>query len=173
MEQWFEELAKKIEQDGGCREIHRFDSKGDIELYLKRYYISKTPNEEAMLHQFFKSDVGDLHDHPWDSHSIILKTGYYEWLESEREQYKLFREPGHFGGRLATDFHKIELVPGTEGNVWTLFTTGKRIRKWGYKVNEKWVPFDKYHEMKGIAAVQVLPTHYTDGLFPKKIFKKS
>ena len=62
----------------------------DGTVYLKRYYIlfkEKTNQYEEekshypfnlYLHHFFRSDLDDLHDHPWWFATLILKSGYYE-----------------------------------------------------------------------------------------------
>ena len=49
----------------------------DNEPYLERYYIflkdRKTFPFNIFIHRFLKSDPDDLHDHPWEFRTIILK----------------------------------------------------------------------------------------------------
>ena len=164
MATWYEELAKHIEANGGCREIWRREN-GDDKLYLRRFYIYKTKESESMLHQFFLGDRGPLHNHPWPNSSLVLKTGYWEWM---RDGKKYWRSEGYSGNRGATTYHKVELEPGTAGNVWTLFTTGKRVRKWDFLDNNVPIPFDEFLKKEGVENI-TLPEQYTNGLFPRKI----
>ena len=52
--------------------------------YLIRYYLFLKDRKKfpfnVTLHKILKSDVDDLHDHPWNYSTLILKGGYYEWL---------------------------------------------------------------------------------------------
>ena len=55
----------------------------DDEIYLERYYLflkdRKTFPFNVFLHRFHKSDPDDLHDHPWNYRTLILKGGYWEY----------------------------------------------------------------------------------------------
>ena len=52
------------------------------EPYLERYYVFlKERNHfpfNIFLHKFLKGDPDDVHDHPWNYVTVILKGGYYE-----------------------------------------------------------------------------------------------
>lgn len=162
---WYKLLAKAIEAKGGRRDIYRMVS-GVRVLYLTRYYIFKSPNFEIMLHNFHIGDLPVFHDHPWDNYNIILETGYYEHtLEG-----KFFREPGYKGYRGAKDLHYVELLPHTEGKVWTVFATLKRERRWGFYLPEAgWIDFEEYQKREGTWEANSLPEKYSDGLFPTRI----
>jgi hypothetical protein len=41
----------------------------------------------------------------------------------------------------------VELEPGTEGKVWTIFVLFKRRRDWGFWVEGKWIEAGEYGRM--------------------------
>ena len=166
-EMWFEKLAKWIEKRGGMRELYRKDEDGSPKLYMRRYYLVKSKYFELMIHQFFMSDAKDVHDHPWASFGRILKTGYLEVMSDNA--YALQRNAGDWSWRGAKDFHRVYLKPGTEGKVWTLFGTLKRVRKWGFLVEREWIPFDEYFKANGTFEVQSAPEQYRGVILPKKV----
>ena len=167
----------------GCRRtIHRPGSDGKPQLYLERFYLWKSPNREVMLHRFYMSDRGDLHNHPWDSGGVILAGGYWEyipayellWGRTEEDvafqrAHKFWRKPWHFGNRRASDYHKVELKPGTEGKVWTLFWTNKRVQSWGFhKVGEGFIPYREMFRRDGTDTISEDNTQFKGTLFPRK-----
>lgn len=174
---WFEKFAQWIERNGGCREILRNDGDMNDLLYMKRYYIAKTPWFEIMLHQFFKSDVGGLHNHPSWSFGWILAEGYRELIAKSlllaRAGYYLTREtyPGSFGYRPGNDtvrsFHKVTLRPGTKGKVWSLFVMGpRRPEPWGFMEPYGFIPFSQQYLKDGI--MHSSPNDYKGWLFPRR-----
>jgi hypothetical protein len=163
---WFHSLAAWIEGRGGKRKIMRAFDVGDPELYLERFYILKTPWVEAMIHRFHLSDEEVLHDHPWASCSVILETGYEEFVYENGETKSYFRPAGYIGTRKATDLHRVQLAEGTKGKVWTLFITFKRVRKWGFLTEQGWVPFDQYLKKRGTLSVNEKHETYKGWLFP-------
>ena len=101
------------------------DEEGDDQL--RRWHVVRDRYRlNIYLHQVLKADSArGLHDHPWASHSIILKGVLREVLESgERILY-----PGSITARSAEELHRLEVV---EGPVWTLFITGPKVRDWGF-----------------------------------------
>ena len=111
--------------------------------YLERYYIflknrSKFPFN-IFIHKFLNSDPDHLHDHPWNYRTIILYGGYWEYTENS----KMWKGPLSYIYSPATRFHRIELDKNTP-YCWTLFIPGIRIREWGFKIKDKWVPHEKY-----------------------------
>jgi len=148
---------------GGLRKIDRWDNTTcTYQKYLWRYYILKTSFCEIMIHRFFDGDIGPLHDHPWDSFNIILRTGYIE----ETLNGKFRRKPGYIGGRTAKGFHKVHLIPNTNGKVWTLFVTLKRKKTWGFLTKNGWLPFNEYFASVSDAPPPSVPTQFSNGLFP-------
>jgi hypothetical protein len=154
-------------------------------LYLKRYYVFRSPWGEIMIHQFFLGDEGAVHDHPFPSIGMILATGYIEhirrpWLAGKIMMEKVQRKPGDISWRpaanekhdLASSFHKVELMPNTEGKVWTLFCTGPRVKgdaaKWGFAEPAGFVPFTAAFKKDGTEGKQSSADQWGYGFFPKK-----
>jgi hypothetical protein len=181
---WFERLARWVEHRGGMRELYRpHPVTGQPTLYMRRFYLAKTPFGEAMLHQFFMGDEGGLHDHPWFSFGRILAKGYREHLCEKVEngapvgEFVVERRPGDWGWRPAgistrdnsRGFHRVELRPGEEGQVWTLFVTGPRKTVWGFLSENGWIPFSEYFKKDGTSAKQATPDQYRGWIFPRKV----
>jgi hypothetical protein len=118
--------------------------------YLRRWHI--IPRNRwcnLYLHHFLRSDDDRaLHDHPWASVSIILKTGYLEHLPNH--VIKL-RRAGSIIFRRAEQAHRVELLRAIEypknehvtfyltpRPAWTLFITGRRTRQWGFHCGSGW-----------------------------------
>lgn len=120
--------------------IHDETADGDVP-YLLRWFIRRSKEHGNMyLHHFLRSDFDRaLHDHPWDSTSIILKGAYIE--HSWREKWAVRRE-GDVTSRLAMDAHRIELIDGKP--VWSLFITGPKIREWGFYCANGWTHNSKF-----------------------------
>lgn len=163
---WYTSLAAWIDKRGGSRVIPRQQPDGSLDLYLKRYYVLKTPWIEVMIHQFFLSDEETLHDHPWDSASIILGGGYREHVLVKGKPTSFYRRPGYIGGRSRFAFHRVELEPGMEGKVWTVFITLARRRQWGFLTPEGWKPATVVFKERGIEQAQTDHTEYVGWLFP-------
>jgi len=124
----------------------------DQEPYLERYYVlfkeRVTFPYNIFLHKFLKSDPDDVHDHPWNYASLILKGGYWEWLPMFDDQgkkvaeVKKWRGTGTFRFGKMNTYHRIELDPDV--TAWTLFFVGPRKREWGFLVNNKWIHYETY-----------------------------
>jgi hypothetical protein len=124
----------------------------DRDPYLERYYMffkeRVTFPYNVFLHKFLKSDPDDVHDHPWNYFTIILKGGYYEWVAQFNEdgtkscEVRHWRGPGSFRFGNTTTFHRIELKEGV--TPWTLFFVGPKQREWGFLVKNKWIHYDQY-----------------------------
>ena len=113
--------------------------------YLIRYYLflrnRKNFPFNITLHKILKSDVDDLHDHPWSYATLILKGGYYEWLPVKSREgnvvgsRRVWRGPGHVRKSKANDLHRLELQQDKDGNeipCWSLFIMGKQRQNWGF-----------------------------------------
>ena len=133
--------------------------------YLIRYYLflrnRKNFPFNITLHKILKSDVDDLHDHPWNYATLILKGGYYEWLPVKSLEGNIvgsspvWRGPGHFRKSKATDLHRLELQRDKDGNeipCWSLFIMGKQQQEWGFiKARQgryTWIHNEKYLKEK-------------------------
>ncbi len=127
--------------------------------YLTRYFLTGTPTRQVgegcslRLHHFHQSDQGrDLHNHPWEGWSLILKGGYIEERMGEPVVIKIPKEgihnfyesvsfpttrfhylsPGSINRIRRGDYHRAELIDPV-GGAWTLFFAGKRTQDWGFK----------------------------------------
>ena len=137
--------------------------------YLYRWYV--TPKSDAgnvYFHIQVDSDPQrPLHDHPWDNTSLILSGGYRElyadvplhMAHSIRTRYLL---KGQMVFRAAREAHRLELprhIPYTM----TLFTTGPKIRTWGFWPDGKFVPYTKFVEMSADGSMSVTQEKYRHG----------
>lgn len=113
------------------------------------------------IHHICRADQDrDLHDHPWNARTIVLRGWYREerpfsaLITPETEhisdqvvvagdvRYVFERVPGYTGRLLFGQYHRISEV--SEGGVWTLFITGRKRGTWGFMVNGKKVPWRTY-----------------------------
>ena len=142
-----------LERNGRMRLIPSRDGTG---TWMKRYYLmfkgssvtaeswyKKLVPLNIMLHHVVESDEEDLHNHPWPFFVFILKGGYWEYTP----RGKFLREPGYWGIRLPSHFHRIELVNEKEGS-WSLFIRGLKVRDWGFRVDNEVIPHKEYLKEK-------------------------
>ena len=115
--------------------------------YLIRWYVFLKDRKNfpfnITLHKILVSDLDDLHDHPWNYATLILKGGYYE----HTPEGKFWRGPGHFRYRKSTDLHRLELAKDENGKelpCWSLFYMGKKVQEWGFIKNGKWIHNETY-----------------------------
>jgi len=130
--------------------------------YLTRYLFPRIVGIRMMLHVFHRSDVGDMHDHPWPFVTIILWRGYIEetpiyrtWQREDvgftvarvdgRKRKRVW--PGMILHRPADWVHRVELVNGNPAV--TLVFTGKRIREWGFWTSKGFEVFRSYFDRMG------------------------
>jgi hypothetical protein len=113
--------------------------KGELnQPYLERYMLfrwGKNGEHTLFLHRFLDSDSDQgVHDHPWNSLSFILSSGYNEerMIEKNGKKQLIVRDvkPFTFNRILKTDFHRIILKE--KSPAWTLFYHGPRVKKWGF-----------------------------------------
>lgn len=96
--------------------------------YLRRWWvIPRSQQCNVYLHEIVASDDDRaLHDHPWDSTSMIIEGGYIEHTPEGRFP----RSAGDVVSRKATDAHRLEIPEG--GRCVSLFITGPKVRDWGF-----------------------------------------
>ena len=51
---------------------------GADDVYLIRYYVLKSKYLNVFIHQFLRSDRDDLHDHPWNFCTYLVRGAYDE-----------------------------------------------------------------------------------------------
>lgn len=109
------------------------------------------------IHHICRADQDrDLHDHPWNARTIVLR-GWYreEWpfdkytppAEAirfvDRRLLGIYkRNAGYTGRLLFGQYHRISEV--SPGGVWTIFITGRKRGTWGFLVKDKKVPWRTY-----------------------------
>lgn len=115
--------------------------------YLFRWEVIPRNNQaNVYFHVQTQSDPErPLHDHPWDNTSVILSGGYDEiiatrpgtsWLNPEVWR----RHAGDVVHRPATWAHRL-ILPLEIPYTMTLFTTGPKVRKWGFWDKGIFTPF--------------------------------
>lgn len=143
------------------------------EVYLKRWWlIPRNPVFNLYLHKLVSSDPAqEFHDHPWGNLSIVLDGGYVEWIATdeggdttirrfERSEGDLVFRGGSTTHRI--DLHKVSDQCRASGErisweeqCWTLFATGPRLRRWGFKdiITGRWTAWRDYcRASKGVAS---------------------
>jgi hypothetical protein len=95
-------------------------------ILADRVVVKRAPDSCIYLHTWRRSDPDELHDHPWDSVSVVLREGYFEVTP----QGRFWRFPGSVTFRAAEDRHRIEIVAGTAPV--SLLITGPERREWGF-----------------------------------------
>ena len=129
-------LLQRISRSLPVRIIERRDGLP----YLERFYLFRVWRWTFFLHKFVSSDPeGEVHDHPWNSLSIMLVGSYLEtrWLGGELVEFKrtwvnlIKGETFH----RVTLFEKINTWAGVvrlEQSCWTLFIHAPRFKGWGF-----------------------------------------
>lgn len=124
--------------------------------YLFRWYLAGNPRQYievprglVMFHIQVASDPErPLHDHPWDHQSVILAGGYEEVLQTLPPYgavERIVRKPGEVIWRYSYEAHRILLPDGVPYTM-SLFTTGPKIRDWGFWYGDEW-----HHNTKHVA----------------------
>jgi len=131
-------------------------------VYMERYWLfnpyqpessgkhNRFPISIRIHHICLPDDARDLHDHPWNARTIILKGGYtekrlvkYQHSLKGYGYYKTYeRVPGDTAKINFGEYHTIEKLQ--PGGAWTIFITGKYRGTWGFLVNGAKVQWRKY-----------------------------
>ena len=132
--------------------------------YLYRWHViphNKTGNV------YFHIQVADdperpLHDHPWANQSVILAgAGYVEDYANIDDDGHIM--PAHIRWGLIGDTiqrpadqaHRLTMMPGEKHYTMTLFSTGPKIRNWGFWYPEGWVDADDVCKSEGNVSTHV------------------
>lgn len=104
------------------------------------------------VHHFVDDEWSDTsHDHPFDFWTIILFGGYLETIErSNRSRYDVARRPGGFRFVKAEVRHTTKLLSKEDG-CWTITFRSPERRAWGYWVDNKFIPWQKYFESHNVS----------------------
>lgn len=116
--------------------------------YMRRW-IFQHPFGTIRLHNIRQPDADpDLHDHPFDFVSVILRGGYHELVPIPggspiHGPFQVIEvEAGCLSFRRSTDAHRI--VSLINGSAWTLVFSGRRVRGWGFWSPDGFVPWREY-----------------------------
>jgi hypothetical protein len=149
--------------------LHIMSADG-AEMYMGRWWLfnpySRDTHKPARwwcpwsfrVHHIMRPDEDrDLHDHPWDARTIILRGWYKEQRLIEGFEHQL-AALGYSGSSEATEYidrqagdtarlrhgeyHRIDQI--SPGGVYTLFITSKWRGDWGFLVNGVKVPWRTY-----------------------------
>jgi len=124
-------------------------------LYMGRWWLfnpypgpeekrkNRFPISIRVHHICLPDDARDLHDHPWNARTVILKGGYIEQrLDDDGEVRYYVRNPGDTAKIKFGQYHTIDRL--ADGGAWTLFITGKYRGTWGFLVNGIKVQWRQY-----------------------------
>lgn len=147
-----EKLMKWCERTGRIFKIT--GTAGPDDVYLVRYYVFKSNWFNIFIHQFLRSDRDDLHDHPWNFATYLVRGSYCErkWNEDFKISEVIRRvdklSMASFGGsgnhktnrfvfRKATDQHQVLVDKDLKENekdqaALTICVTGRTQREWGF-----------------------------------------
>ena len=132
------------------------DRKPDVTVgdnYLRRWHIIPENNIfNIYYHEIRSSDLDrHLHDHPYFFSSFILEGGYIEHTENG----SIDRGPGDLNIHSPWFVHRLEMKDKNGAN--TIFITAPKIRTWGFKTEDGWVPNDEYLEQYGVQGAFLNP----------------
>ena len=129
-------------------------------LYRWHIYLCNKVGANSYLHiQVANNPICPLHDHPWDNMSVILSGGYTEHLcdLGYFHTHKVHRRRvGSVVFRRAEQPHRLLLLEGIPYTM-TLFSTGPKIRRWGFWYPDGWVDADKVCRVDGNVSIRVGP----------------
>lgn len=150
----------------GTYRVPDLDIRPNGEEYLYRWHIVRDRGAVGVyFHIQMASDPErPLHDHPWDNTSVILAGGYEEILHTmpergifDGEPFSVTRHKGDVIYRPATWAHRLILPAGVPYTM-SLFTTGPKVRDWGFWYPEGWRSFEQVTRTKDGVSV-----HLKDG----------
>lgn len=140
------------------------------EMYMGRWWLFNPYDRDTYnpgywwcpwsvrIHHIMRADNDrDLHDHPWNARTIILRGSYTEQRlidpgdpvldqlslppSAQATEY-IDRKPGCTATLRFGEYHRIDSV--SDGGVYTLFISGPKQGTWGFLVNGVKVPWRKY-----------------------------
>lgn len=134
------------------------------DVYMYRYWLFNPYGKDAAgeltpprwtwlpsvrIHWIMRPDQDrDLHDHPWNARTIVLKGWYAEErpiaspVPGMSATVLSQRDAGYTGRLLFEQYHRIAAV--SPGGVMTMFFTWRKRGTWGFLVDGKKVPWREY-----------------------------
>lgn len=155
------------------RTPHRHLRDLDGSLYMGRWRVvdegtlagrlleKLTGYASVRLHRIMRADHDrDLHNHPFDYRTFVVKGAYAEVFEEPSEHSPEWRAHGyrwiHAGGTETGNqdkYHRIDVVP--KRGVWTLFFMTRNTGGWGFNVDGQHVDSTRYLLRKGYTRTHV------------------
>jgi hypothetical protein len=126
------------------------------EVYLRRWWLIPRNDEcNLYLHSMLADDDEILHDHMYESWSLILTDGLEERFVSAPEKLRDERFPSGFPPaayqrrvlRAGDVVHRSERMAHqllVRAPAWTLFATGPRVKPWGFYCPRGWRRWQDY-----------------------------
>lgn len=136
----------------------------DLEGYMERWWLFNPYQADPVtgsrgnrkirwlpavrVHHILRADdARDLHDHPWNARTIILKGWYAErritaLVHDSVVVQQYLRETGDTQSINFGEYHSIDGV--SQGGVYTLFFTWDYVGMWGFLVDGVKVPWQQY-----------------------------
>lgn len=129
------------------------------DIYMYRYWLfnpydGKTNKPKywwcpwsIRIHHIVREDHDrDLHDHPWNARTFILRGRYQEIRLVDGANAYYARQPGDTAKLDFGEYHRIISV--SQGGCTTLFISGPYQGVWGFLVNGVKVPWKEYLGIK-------------------------
>lgn len=138
------------------RLLGRYDIKIGDNVYMERWRLVHRKWLGVRVHHILRSDADrELHDHPFDYVSVILKGGYFEhvpdtrvvkgwrpWSGMGASTRRTWYGPGSVLFRRAESAHRLEQPRDTQGRevpAWTINLRGPLRRVWGFYTADGWL----------------------------------
>lgn len=107
---------------------------------MTRYFVFRRKAFGLFVHHFHRSDLDELHDHPWTFMTLLLSSGYWEHTTKGRfwrRRFSILYRPAEYQ-------HFIEI----EKPVWTVVLRFRRCREWGFIKDGKWTWWKAFEDLK-------------------------
>lgn len=112
--------------------------------------LPRNPLFNIYVHRILRPDDDRaLHDHPWPWASYLFTGAYVEWTNRPVNKTSVFYgrlwrtvyRAGSFRVRGPWFAHRLDPL---EGEVWTVFLTGPKIRAWGFWCPKGWLHWKRF-----------------------------
>lgn len=126
---------------------------GPDDVYLIRHLVIRSRFFNFYIHQFLRSDRDDLHDHPWNFCTLLLRGAYTEQFKDRTSDaiisVRRTTSLNKLVFRRATDLHRVVVdrdlkEKDKEQSALTLFFSGPKKREWGFVKDGEWQKWTKY-----------------------------
>lgn len=133
---------------------------GAEDVYLIRYYVVKSSWFNIFIHIFLRSDRDDMHDHPWNFGTYVVRGSYREEVPNPEDAKPGVWTPtiqtnlrgtihARWATRKAEQLHRVKLdkelkFSEKDQGTMTICFTGRTRRDWGFMKDGKWTLWTKY-----------------------------